>query len=127
VRTNQVLLSFLRIRAIVNDKLICPLPNSKPVLIEVEANNPKLVITDGYHFSKPVELAVRRPNTYYFKVICIIDDLQLIFGGILMATLYLFGYFTGFLLIKLLSFAPILYFLFVYYINRKEFLKITRV
>ena len=126
-RKNQVLLSFLKIRVVVNGKEIYPLPNSKPVVVTVKENNPKIVVTDGYHFSKPLEIVYHHLNTYYFKVICAIDDLQLLAGSLLLILFYLLGFITGFFILKLISFLPILYFLFLYYINRKEFIQITPV
>jgi len=122
-----VLLSFLKIRAVINGTEIYPLASNRPVTITVDANNPKVVITDGYHFTKPVELVYHHLNTYYFKVICVIDDVQLIAGSMLLAVLYLLGFYTGVFVIKLFSFAPLIYFLFFYYINRKDFIQITPV
>ena len=122
-----MLLSFLKIRVVVNGKEIYPLPNSKPVVVTVKENNPKIVVTDGYHFSKPLEIVYHHLNTYYFKVICAIDDLQLLAGSLLLILFYLLGFITGFFILKLISFLPIVYFLFLYYINRKEFIQITPV
>src|SRR5690606_39591916 len=65
------------------------------------------------------------PISYYFKVVCIIDDMQLLAGSLLLVVLYLLGFFTGVFILKLISFLPILYFLFLYYINRKDFIQIT--
>jgi hypothetical protein len=44
-----VLLSFLKIKAVVNGKIIYPLPDSKPVVIPVQENNPRIVVTDGIY------------------------------------------------------------------------------
>jgi hypothetical protein len=126
-RKNQVLLNFLRVRAVVNGKEIYPLSNKRPVTITVMQNNPKVVITDGYHITKPVELVYHHLDTYYFKVICAIDNTQLLAGSFLLIVLYLIGIYTGLLIIKLTSILPILYYLFYYYINRKDFLQITPV
>jgi hypothetical protein len=126
-RKNQVLLSFLKIKAIVNGKNIYPLTNNRPVIIRVEENNPKVVITDGFHFTKPMELVYHHLNIYYFKVVCVIGDTQLIAGGLLLIILYLFGLYSGIFFIKLISFAPILFILIMYYINRKDFIQITPV
>ncbi|MEI9910169.1 MAG: hypothetical protein WDO71_11100 [Bacteroidota bacterium] len=111
----------------VNGKEIYPLPDSRPVTITVQQNNPKLVITDGYHFTQPVELVYHHLHTYYFKVVCVIGDMQLIAGVLLLIVLYLLGFATGFFILKLISFLPIIYFLFFYYINRKDFIQITPV
>ena len=109
-RKNQVLLNFLKIRVVINGKEIYPLANSQPIMITVTQNNPKVVVTDGYHFTKPVELVYHHLNTYYFKVICVIDDIQLIAGVMLLFVLYLLGFYTGAFVLKLTSFLPVVYF-----------------
>lgn len=126
-RKDQVLLNFLRIRAIVNEKEIYPLTRGRSVMITVMENNPKVVITDGFHFTKPVELVYHHLDTYYFKVICVIDNMQLLAGCFLLLVLYMIGFLSDILAIKLASFLPIFYFLFFYYVNRKDFLQITPV
>ena len=126
-RKNQVLLNFLRVKAVVNGTEIHALGINKPVVITVMRNNPKVVITDGYHITKPLELVYHHLNTYYFKVICVIDNIQLFAGCLLLVVLYLIGLYTGIFLIKMSSILPVLYFLFFYYVNRKDFLQITPV
>jgi hypothetical protein len=126
-RKNQGLLNFLRIKAIVNGREIYPLRKSEPVMITVMQNNPKVVITDGYHITKPIELVYHHLNTYYFKVICVIDNMQLLAGAMLLIVLFLVGLYSGIFIIKLFSIMPVVYFLFYYYINRKDFLQITPV
>lgn len=126
-RKNQVLLSFLKVRAIVNGKEIYPLPDSKPVIIPVQANNPRLVITDGYHISRPLKLVYKDLHTYCFKVACAVSDGQLLGGFIGLAGMYLAGFFTGLFLLKLLSFMPLVYLLLFYYLNRKDFFKLLPV
>ena len=126
-RKNQVLLSFLKLRAIVNGREIYPLPNSKPVVIPIEENNPRVVITDGYHFTKPLKLVYKDLHIYCFKVVCAINDLQLLIGFLLLAGLYLGGIYTGMLALKVFSFLPIIYLLTFYYMNRKDFIKLVPV
>lgn len=122
-----MLLSFLKIRAVVNGKDIYQLPANEPVRITVMSNNPKVVITDGYHVAKPLELVYHHLHTYYFKVICVIDNTQLVAGLMIIASLFAAGILTGIWIIKFCSTFPVLYFLFYYYINRKDFLQITPV
>lgn len=126
-RKNQVLLSFLNIRVIVNNKEIYPLLTTEPVIISVKEDHLSIVITDGFHFTRPLNLKYDQPGYFNFEVTCIIEDLQLLGGSLLLVICYLLGLFTGLLVFKLLSFAPILYFLFLYYINRKRFLELKRV
>jgi hypothetical protein len=119
-----MLLSILNVRVIVNNKEIYPLTNSDPVVIEVYDNHPRIVVTDGFHFTKPIELTYKQPSYYHFKVVCSIDDFQL-FGNLFVLTVfYLLGFFTGVFVLKLLSFLPIVYLLFAYYIDRKSFIQI---
>ncbi|HRE38408.1 MAG TPA: hypothetical protein PK092_08175 [Chitinophagaceae bacterium] len=126
-RKNQVLLSFLKVRAIVNGKEIYPLPDSKPVVIPVQMNNPRLVITDGYHISRPLKMVYKDLHTYCFKVTCAVSDGQLLGGFIGLAGMYLSGFYTGLFLLKILSFLPLVYLLLFYYLNRKDFFRLVPV
>jgi hypothetical protein len=123
-RTNQALLSFLKLRIIVDNKDIYPLVNDKPVIIPVTNNHPKIVASDGYHFTKPLELDYKEPSYYTFSVTCAIEDIQLLGGGLLVF-FYLLGFWTGVFILKLISFLPVIYFLFLYYFRRREFIRIT--
>jgi hypothetical protein len=94
------------------------------VIIPVEFNNPKIVVTDGFHITKPLELVYHHIHTYYFKVVCAISDFQMMAGFSLILFCGWIGFVTGFLIIKLSCFFPVLYFLFLYYINRRDFIEI---
>ena len=50
------MLRFLNTRVIVNNTAIYPLLNTEPIVIPVEKDHPKIVVTDGFHFTKPLEL-----------------------------------------------------------------------
>ena len=109
-----------------NNREIYPLLTNEPVIIEVKESHPRIVVTDGFHFTKPIELDYKVPSYYHFKVVCSIDDMQLIGNSIVLAFFYLLGFFTGVFIIKILSFLPIAYLLFAYYIDRKSFLQIQQ-
>jgi hypothetical protein len=126
-RKNQVLLSFLKIRVVVNGQLIVPLLNTKPVVIPVEENNPRIVVTDGYHITRPLKLVYKDIHIYCFKVVCAISDMQMAFGFGLLALMYLGGIYTGYVALKVASFFPLLYLLMFYYLNRKEFIRVIPV
>jgi hypothetical protein len=126
-RSNQVLLSFLKLTVIVNNKDIYPLLNDQPVIIPVELNYPTIVATDGFHYTRPIELVYEEPSYYKFKVTCAIEDMQLLGGAFLLVLFYLVGFATDVFFIKLLSFAPLLWLIFAYYINRKQFIRIVPV
>jgi hypothetical protein len=122
-----VLLRFLKIRAIINGKAIYPLTDTKPVVIEVPDNNPRIVITDGYHFTKPLKLVYKELNVYCFNVVCAISDRQLLIGFLVLMLFFLTGIITGQLIFKVFSFIPIIYLLFFYYLNREDFLQLKPV
>jgi len=126
-RKKQILLSFLNIRVIVNEKEIYPIKQDQQLVISVDRNNPKIIVTDGYHFTKPLELVYHHLHTYYFKIVCAIDNTQLLAGCGVLVLFYLMGFATGIFILKLISLFPILYFLFLYYINRKEFIQLQAV
>ncbi len=115
------MLSFLKVRVIVNGTDIYPLKKNEPIIIYLTTNNPKIVVTDGYHITKSLELVYHHVHTYYFKVVCAIGDYQVMAGFFLLALLFAIGVLSGFLIIQIASFFPILYFLFLYYINKKDF------
>ena len=98
--------------------------SNENVVIPVHKNNPTIVLTDGYHITKPLELIYHHLNVYYFKVVCVVDDFQLIAGVAIMVIFYSLGLLTGFFLLKLFALFPIIYFLFYYYINRNDFIQI---
>ena len=121
-----MLLSILNIRVIVNNKEIYPLNSTEPVIIEIKDNHPRVVVTDGYHFTKPIDLTYKQPSYYHFKVVCAIDDMQLLGNFFILALFYLLGFLTGVFILKLLSFVTILYLLFSYYLDRNSFLQIRQ-
>ena len=123
-RKSQLLINFLNIRVIVNGRDIYTLPPDKPVVISLQENQAKLVATDGFHITKPLELSYYLPHTYYLKVVCAIDNNLLSVGFVLLVIFSTVGLISDIPLLKGLSFFPILYFLFLYYIKRKEFLQI---
>ena len=120
------MLRFLDIRVIINDKEIYPLLTTRPVIIPVEKDHLNIVISDGFHFTKPLELVYDRPGYFNFEVTCRIDDLALLGGLFLLVIFFLLGLFTGLLILQLLSFLPVICLLFFYYVNRKNFLTLRR-
>ncbi len=90
-------------------------------------NPSRVVVTDGYHITQPLELGYTAKQPIFFKIACVIEDDQLLVGMIMMALIYAMGFTSGMVFLQLLSMAPVVYFLFLYYINRKEFIRILPV
>ena len=123
-RKSQLLINFLNIRVIVNGKDIYTLPPNKPVIIPLLQKRARLVVTDGFHITKPLELSYHLPHTYHLKVVCAIDNDLLVTGFVLLLLFSFVGLVSDIAFLRFLSFVPILYFLFWYYIKRKEFIRI---
>jgi hypothetical protein len=109
---------------VVNGHYIYSLVKNRPIVIDMPTNPSRVVVTDGFHITKPLELTYSPKRTHFFKIVCVIEDEQLIVGLIMIALLYAMGSTSGMILLQLLSMAPVIYFLFLYYINRKEFIQI---
>jgi hypothetical protein len=114
---------FLKVRVVVNDAQIYYLDNGMPVVIPITKNGSKLVASDGFHHTEPLQLNYQKKQTFYFNVGCIIDDDQLVAGTVILAVIYAMGFTSDILFMKMLSFVPVLYFLYLYYVNRKAFLR----
>jgi hypothetical protein len=122
-----MLLNLLSVRVIVNGTHIYALSREQPAIIVLPRNHSRIVVSDGYHFTKPVEVGFHHMHTHHFKVACAIDDNILAAGALLLVLFYMVGLVSDIFILKVLSFLPILYFLYLYYINRKEFIKIKPV
>ena len=114
-------------RIVVNGNQIYQLDKEQSVVIPLENNRPQLVVTDGFHYTHSLEVACQRITTYYLKIVCALDDNLIAAGMVLMALFYIVGLVSGILLLQALSFLPIIYFLYYYYINREEFIKVKLV
>lgn len=126
-RKNQLLLRFLRIRAVVNGRFIFPLEGKKPLTIPLAENEPRLVITDGFHITRPLKLVYRDLNVFCFEVDCVVSNRSLVAGAGAMLLAFLAGLLTGFLLFKIISFLPVVYLLLYYYLNRRDFIRLRPV
>ena len=118
------MLRFLKLRVVVNGAYIYALVRNKPIVIDIPTNPSKVVVTDGFHITQPLELNYPHLNSHAFNIACVIEDEQLIGGFCITLLLYLIGTLSDNLFIQLMAVVPIFYFLFLYYINRKEFIRI---
>jgi len=112
---------------IVDGKLIYNLDAEKPVVIPVSTKRSNMVASDGYHVTKPVDIVFYPKDTYYFSVVCMVDDNKLAAGTVILVLFYLVGLTSDILILKIVSFLPLLYFLYFYYVNRREFIQIQPV
>ncbi|HEU4470136.1 MAG TPA: hypothetical protein VFR58_03555 [Flavisolibacter sp.] len=124
LQKNHLLLRFLKLKVVVNGHYIYALAKNKPIVIDMPTNPARLVVTDGFHITKPLELAYSPRHTHFYRIACAIEDDQLLVGFLIIILVYAMGATSGMILLQLLSMVPIFYFLFIYYINRKEFIRI---
>jgi hypothetical protein len=121
-----VLLNFFKVRVIINGKIICPLLHTKPVVIPVAEDKANIVVTDGHHFTEPLQINCHRQKACYCNIACLIDDNLLTTGAVFFVLLYFIGYASGMLFLKLLCLLPIFYFIFFYLFNKRDFLQIKQ-
>ena len=118
-----MLLRFLKLRLVVNGMHIYNLRKNKPVLVNIPTNPSRIVVTDGFHITQPIEMRyLSRPS--YFTVVCAVDNDVLVGGAIFMLMFFSMGATSGVLLLQLFSMLPVMYVLFLYYIRRTEFIQI---
>ena len=123
-RKSSVLLNLYKVRVVVDGSKIYQLEKDSSIEIGCSNSRPRIVVTNGFHHSPCYEVKYNQKQVSYFNVGCALDDNLLAAGGLLLILLYLAGLTSGILLLKVISFLPILYFLYVYYINRKEFIQL---
>ena len=123
-RKRSLLLDLFNVRVVVDGSKIYQLDKDSSVIIGCSNSRPRIVVTNGFHHSPCFEVMYNQMQVYYFNVVCALDDNLLAAGSLLLILLYIAGLTSGIILLKVISFLPILYFLYVYYINRKEFIQI---
>lgn len=103
---------------------IYALVKNKPVTVNIPDNHSRIVVTDGFHITKPMKITFLKNRIFYFSVTCAIRDDQLIVAMVITAVLYAMGATSGMVFLQLISLAPVFYILFLYYINRKDFIQL---
>ena len=123
-RKNQVLLNFLDVRVVVNGQLIYPLHIERPVVIPLSQQPFSIVATDGFHITNPVKVECFPRQTRHLNIVCAIDDGAMFVGIVLLLFFALLAFNAEIQLLKWLSFMPVLYFIFTFYIRRKKYIQI---
>lgn len=102
------------------------LRRNKPILVTMPTNPSRIVVTDGFHITQPLELKYRQ-QILSFNVVCAIDNDVLVGGFIFMLMFFAMGATSDVLVLQLFSMLPIIYILFLYYVRRKDFIQIKPV
>jgi len=120
------LLRFFTIWVIVNDTQVYFFDKKKPLVIFV-SNGSKLVVSDGFHHSTPFHTCFATKNELRYRVALFAEDDQFIAGFVLLLIFYAMGLTSNILFMRIVSFVPILVFLYVYYIKKDKFLQLSAV
>lgn len=99
------------------------LRKNNPVFIPMPSNPSRIVVTDGFHITQPMELKCRQ-QVAHFNIVCAVENDVLIGGLIFMLMFFAMGATSGVLLLQIFSLLPLAYVLFLYYGKRKEFIKL---
>ncbi len=118
-----MLLNKLPVRVIVNGYSIYEVEKGKQMIITIPSNYPHIVVTNGFHYTQPVQIKYQKNSTFHLAITCAIDNDRLLAGVIVTMLFFLAGLTSGLILLRFLSFFPVLYFLYAFYINRQGFLK----
>jgi hypothetical protein len=121
VLTDQLILRLLKVRIVVDGKDIYYFEKGKPALLQLYHPNCSIIITDGFHYSKPFHINFQNKDHYRLRISSILDNGRLSFIIMLTAILFLLAFLNELSWIKFLSFIPVIVFLYFYYINRKNF------
>ena len=94
------------------------------MVVNVPTNPARIVVTDGFHITAPVQVTYSPKRTRFFTIACVVENDALVGGGIFMTMVFFMGLTSGILLLWLLSVAPVVFLLFLYYVKRREFIRI---
>lgn len=125
LRQKHILLRVLKLRAIVNSNKIIELPEMVPVIIASNTPTTKLVIGNGFHFSKELEVASIPGNNFFYEINCIIDDIRLFYLIFLSLLFFLIFIITNLMVFMVIANLPVLYLCYVFYFLRKNFVIIN--
>ncbi len=117
------MLQFLKLRLVVNGMHIYHLRKNKPILVTMPTNPSRIVVTDGFHITRPLELRYRQ-QVAHFDIACAVNNDVLVGGAIFMLMFFAMGATSGVFVLQLFSLLPVIMLLFVYYIKRQAFIQI---
>ena len=124
LQRNYWLLRFLKVKLVVNGTNIYNLRCNKPVVIHLPENPSKIVLTDGYHITPPVDIPYIKKERHYYVVACAIENDALIGTFISMLLLFSMGLSSGAFILIFIGMAPLVYILYLYYLKREEFFRL---
>ena len=67
----------MKLRVVINGHYIYNLVKNKPIVIDMPTNPTRMVVTDGFHITPPIDLTYTVRPVRYFTVACIVEDAQM--------------------------------------------------
>ncbi|MFN8243433.1 MAG: hypothetical protein U0X40_05205 [Ferruginibacter sp.] len=123
MRHSHWLLRLLKLHVVVNDKEIYECREKEPVIIPCREDSIKLVVTNGFHSSRVLQLR-RQPGMRFFEVEGFIDNVQLLTGIAIMLFFGMIYIFTGLHFFLFFANIPLLVMLYLLYVRRRHFILI---
>ncbi|MGC4103498.1 hypothetical protein [Ferruginibacter sp.] len=113
---------MLKLYVVVNDTHLYQLKEQEPLLIEENTLPVKIVVKNGFHFSKPLFIRKAATDTVFIDIGCEADNGRL-WGGLLFSFFLFFIFFvTGFYIILLLANLPLLFLVYKFFFKPNEFI-----
>ena len=106
-----------------NDHDIYEFREKRPVIIPCSGNVTKLVVTNGFHYSRVVTVR-SRSGFHFYEVESFIDNIQLLTGLVMVFLFFGIYVLSGIVFFMLFANVPILIMLFLFYIRRKDFIQV---
>ena len=72
---------------------IYTLRKGKPLVVTMPTNPAKIVVTDGFHITTPVQIKYTPQRKHFYTIACIIENDVLVGGAIFMLLLFFYGTF----------------------------------
>lgn len=116
----------LKLYVVIDDTRIYELKEGFPLLVECHQLPVKIIVKNGFHFSKPFHISKPYASPLYLDIGCEADNGRL-WGAVLLSVL-LFVLFmgTGLHIFLIIANAPLLFIIYKFYIRPKEFFTIEK-
>ena len=124
LRQRQLLMRFLTLWIVVDDKNMYDLVEEKPLLIEADYSLTKIVAQNGYHSSKPLYIKKDSDKPVCIEVGCKADNTKLWVSLILSFLLFVTFVITHFAIFLVLANVPFLFLMYRFFFKHEEFITV---
>lgn len=111
-------------RVVLNGTTLYQLEPGKTLVIPLERNDARLVITDGFHISRPAKLHFTDADMAFFHVGCSLPDRVLVAGALVSVLFFALGGVTAQLVFKVFGALPPVYAILSFFLDRQGFIRL---